>query len=119
MTSVPNDATAHDTMVADFIAAVAPRAAIMPLRVFDDNGRADAFTITKAIYYATSHGANVINMSFGMNGSSRSVQDAITAAASASLTVVGSAGNANSEVKQYPAAYSQVISVAATDVQDK
>ena len=106
-------------MVAGLIAAVAPGAAIMPLRVFDDNGRADAFTIAKAIYYATNHGANVINMSFGMNGTSRSVQDAITGAANANLTVVGSAGNANSEVKQYPAAYSQVISVAATDLQDK
>src|SRR5207237_7138378 len=29
------------------------------------------------------------------------------------------AGNANSSVRQYPAAYSKVISVAATDLQDK
>ena len=115
----PNVAYGHGTMVAGLIAAVAPRATIMALRVFDDNGHADAFTIAKAIYYATSHGANVINMSFGMNGTSRSVQDAITGAANANLTVVGSAGNANSQVKQYPAGYSQVISVAATDLQDK
>jgi subtilisin family serine protease len=115
----PNVAYGHGTMVAGLIAAVAPRAMVMPLRVFDDNGHADVFTITKAIYYATSHGANVINMSFGMNGTSRSVQDAITGAANANLTVVGSAGNANSQVKQYPAAYSQVISVAATDIQDR
>ncbi len=114
-----NVAYGHGTMVAGLIAAVAPRSMVMPLRVFDDNGRADVFTITKAIYYATNNGANVINMSFGMNGTSRSVQDAITGAANASLTIVGSSGNANSEVKQYPAAYSQVISVAATDIQDR
>jgi len=115
----PNVAYGHGTMVAGLIAAVAPRAAIMPLRVFDSNGRADVFTITKAIYYATQQGAQVINMSFGMTAPSRSVQDAITAAANAHVTLIGSAGNANSSVGQYPAAYSKVISVAATDLRDK
>src|SRR6266478_3173961 len=115
----PSVAYGHGTMVAGLIAAVAPLAMIMPLRVFDDNGRADAFTITKATYYAVSHGAQVINMSFGMNTRSRSVQDAITAAVSANVTITGSAGNANSEVPQYPAAYPQVISIGATDLYDK
>ena len=115
----PTVAYGHGTMVAGLIAAVAPRAMIMPLRVFDSNGRADVFTITKAIYYATSQGAQVINMSFGMNTPSRSVQDAITAAANANITLIGAAGNANSSVPQYPAAYSKVISVAATDLRDK
>jgi subtilisin family serine protease len=115
----PSVAYGHGTIVAGLIAAVAPRAMIMPLRVFDSNGRADVFTIAKAIYYAISNGANVINMSFGMNTSSRSVQDAITAATNSNVTLTGSAGNANSAAKQYPAAYSAVISVAATDLQDK
>ena len=115
----PSVAYGHGTMVAGLIAAVAPLAMIMPLRVFDDNGRADAFTITKATYYAVSHGAQVINMSFGMNTRSRSVQDAITAAVSANVTITGSAGNANSELPQYPAAYPQVISIGATDLYDK
>jgi subtilisin family serine protease len=115
----PNVAYGHGTMVAGLIAAVAPRAMIMPLRVFDDNGRADVFTITKATYYAVSQGAQVINMSFGMNTRSRSVQDAITAAINANVTVTASAGNANSEAPQYPAAYSSVISVGATDLADK
>jgi subtilisin family serine protease len=115
----PSVAYGHGTIVAGLIAAVAPRAMIMPLRVFDSNGRADVFTIAKAIYYAISNGANVINMSFGMNTSSRSVQDAITAATNSNVTLTGSAGNANSAAKQYPAAYPAVISVAATDLQDK
>jgi len=114
-----NVAYGHGTMVAGLIAAVAPQATIMPLRVFDSNGRADVFTITKAIYYATSQGAQVINMSFGMTTPSRSVQDAISAAVNANVTLTGAAGNANSAVRQYPAAYSKVISVAATDLQDK
>src|SRR6267143_15976 len=115
----PSVAYGHGTMVAGLIPAVAPLAMIMPLRVFDDNGRADAFTITKATYYAVSHGAQVINMSFGMNTRSRSVQDAITAAVIANVTITGSAGNANSELPQYPAAYPQVISIGATDLDDK
>jgi subtilisin family serine protease len=115
----PSVAYGHGTMVAGLIAAVAPGAMIMPLCVFDSNGRADAFTISKAIYYATNQGASVINMSFGLNTSSRTVQNAITAARNANVTLTGAAGNANSAVKQYPAAYSPVISVAATDLQDK
>jgi subtilisin family serine protease len=115
----PSVAYGHGTIVAGLIAAVAPRAMIMPLRVFDSNGRADAFTITKAIYYAINQGASVINMSFGMNTSSGLVRDAITAAANSGVTITGSAGNANSAVKQYPAAYYPVISVAATDLQDR
>src|SRR6267142_1080479 len=115
----PGVAYGHGTMVAGLIAVVAPLAMIMPLRVFDDNGRADAFTIAKATYYAVSQGAQVVNMSFGMNTRSRSVQDAVTAAVRANVTITGSAGNANSEVPQYPAAYPQLISVGATDLNDK
>src|SRR5207249_1233169 len=52
MIGAGNAAYGHGTLCAGLIAAVAPRAMVMPLRVFDDNGEADIFTITKAIRYA-------------------------------------------------------------------
>ena len=113
-----NPAYSHGTLCAGVIAAVAPNAAIMPLRVFDDNGSTDVFSIVKAIHYARQHGVQVINMSFGLDANYKVVQSAINAAQNANVTIVASAGNANTSVAQYPAAYSGVISVAATDNAD-
>jgi subtilisin family serine protease len=114
-----NPAYSHGTMCAGVIAAIAPDAAIMPLRVFDDNGSTDVFSIVKAIHYAREHGVQVMNMSFGLDGNYKAVQSAITAAQNANVTIVASAGNANTSVAQYPAAYSGVISVAAIDNGDR
>ena len=119
MIGAGNAAYGHGTLCAGLIAAVAPRAMVMPLRVFDDNGEADIFTITKAIRYAVRNKVGVINMSFGISTNSRTVREAVAAAIAANIVVTGSAGNANSSTPQYPASYPSVLSVAATDVADK
>jgi subtilisin family serine protease len=114
-----NPAYGHGTLCAGLIAAVAPRAMVMPLRVFDDNGVADIFTISKAVRYAVKNGANVINMSFGISTNSKTVQEAVATAIARGAIVTGSAGNANNATPQYPASYTSVLSVAATDESDK
>ena len=119
MIGAGNAAYGHGTLCAGLIAAVAPRAMVMPLRVFDDNGEADIFTITKAIRYAIRNKVGVINMSFGISTNSRTVREAVAAAIAANIVVTGSAGNANSSTPQYPASYSSVLSVAATNLADK
>ncbi len=113
-----NPAYAHGTLCAGIIAAMAPDSMIMPLRVFDSNGNADVFSITKAVYYAARHGARVINLSFGMSQPSNSLTGALNFAANAGLTVVASAGNANTSIPQYPASVSSVLSVAAVNPSD-
>ena len=92
---------------------------IMPLRVFDDNGEGDAMNIAKAIAYAVKHGATVINLSLGLDEPSKTVKDAINKATKKGVVVVASAGNKNSAITQYPAAYDTVISVAATTNADR
>jgi subtilisin family serine protease len=114
-----NPAHGHATICAGLIAAVAPDAMIMPLRAFDDSGQADAFVIARAIYYAVEHGADVINMSFGMTSRQKVLRKAIDFAVERGVTVVASAGNNNTDVPQFPAAYKGVIAVAATDLNDK
>jgi len=114
-----NPAHGHGTMVAGLIAVVAPESMIMPLRVFDDSGGADTFSIVRAIRYAVANGAHVINMSFGMTSESPAVRSAITYAISNGVTVVASGGNNNSTEPQYPAAFSGVLGVAATDLLDR
>jgi len=60
-----DEAYGHGTMVAGLIALVAPEARIMPIRVLDDEGRGTIFTVARGMMKAMSHGAHLINMSFG------------------------------------------------------
>jgi subtilisin family serine protease len=113
-----NPAYAHGTLTAGIIAAIAPDAMIMPLRVFDENGQSSLFMIAKAIRYAVNHGATVINLSFGVDRDSAVLRSAINFAIANNVTITASAGNSNSSVPQYPAAYPGVLSVAATDLSD-
>src|SRR6185503_17678563 len=111
-----NPAYGHGTLCAGVIAAVAPNAMIMPIRAFDANGGSDNFTLAKSILYAASHGAQVINMSFGTLTDSKAVRNAIEFAVQSNVVLVASAGNNNTSTAQYPAAYANVITVAATDL---
>ncbi len=113
-----NPAYSHGTLCAGIIAVMAPDAMIMPLRAFDDQGSSDAYMIAKAIRYAARHGADVINMSFGSPTDSNVIKNAIDFAKNRGVIVIASAGNNNSSTPQYPAAYSTVISVSASDIAD-
>ena len=109
----------HGTFTAGVIAATAPDAQIMPLRAFDDEGQTDLFTLAKAIWYAVDNGADVINMSWGTDTDSDVIRSAIEYAASKGVILVASAGNMNSDFAYYPAAYDEVLAVAATDDLDQ
>jgi subtilisin family serine protease len=113
-----NPAYAHGTLCAGVIAGVAPDSRIMPLRVFDDSGKSDVFSIAKAIRHAVNNGARVINLSFGMSQSYSAIQNSLAYAASNHVVVVTSAGNQNKQTPQFPASVSTVISVAAVNHQD-
>src|SRR5581483_8984959 len=54
----------HGTMNAGLVHLVAPAAKIMPLKAFKADGTAYNSDILRAIYYASQHGARVVNMSF-------------------------------------------------------
>jgi subtilisin family serine protease len=108
----------HGTFCAGILAAVAPDASIMPLRVFNDNGNTDLFTLAKAIRYARRNGAQVLNMSFGTLTDAKVLRDAIEYAKAGNVLLVASAGNNNTSAPQYPAAYPGVLAVAATDELD-
>lgn len=58
---------------------------------------------------------DIMNLSLGGPGFSQTFQDAVTAAHNAGSLVIAAAGNENSSVPSYPAAYANVTSVAAVD----
>ncbi len=94
------------------VTGVAYNAKIMPVKVLDDTGSGSYDTITKGIYYAVDHGANVINMSLGGGGENKSMQDALQYASSRNVIVVMAAGNSSGSVPGYPARYAQNTGVA-------
>jgi len=113
-----NPAYAHGTLCAGIIAAMAPDSMIMPLRAFDDHGRADLFILAKAVRYAAHNGANVINMSFGTLDQSKALKNSIDYARGKGVILVASAGNNNTSTPQYPAALAGVLTVASTNLTD-
>jgi len=108
----------HGTMTAGLVHLVAPGARIMPLKAFAGDGSSDLFNIIRAIYYAADHGANVISMSFEIEQSSASLQNAIQYALSKNVVVVAASGNDGQQMLVYPAAYSTVVGVASTSNSD-
>lgn len=101
-------------------AGVATQVRVMPIKI----GRDDPQSTTVAnsadgILYAASMGASVINCSFGSGSSSSADREVIQQAADLGALVVAAAGNDGSSMPFYPAAYPEVLSVAATDPNDK
>ncbi len=124
----------HGSHVAGTIAAannmiggvgVAYGADIMPLRVLGIDGSGNDADIAQAILYAAgidndsgvtlggNEIASIINLSLGGSGFSNSLKSAVDAAVNKGIIVVAAAGNENSSVPSYPAAFSNVISVSA------
>jgi len=78
--------------------------------------------IVEALTYAANNGASVANLSLGTTRPSQALQDAVNYAVRKRVVVVASAGNSqqsNPGVANYPAAYPNVIAVAATDRDDR
>lgn len=122
------DDQGHGTHVAGIIAAennnigvvgIAYNTKIMAIKAGDPSGTFAQSNIAEAIIYAYTHGADVINMSFGGNGSSIAVQDALSTAYLHCILVAsaGNDGKPNEEtrgwepVPTYPADYSYVLGV--------
>jgi subtilisin family serine protease len=128
----PMDDHGHGTHVAGTIAAamdnptgspgqpegvvgVAPNARILAYKVCRSDGSCDDFAIQQAIARAITDGANIINMSLGESEYSQSLNDAVQDAWNAGLVIVAGAGNDGTTAPFYPAAFDNVISVAAFD----
>ncbi len=119
----PNDDCAHGTHVTGTIAqttnnslgvtGVAYNCSIMPVKVLDATGNGTYTNIVNGITFAADNGAKVINMSLGGASGSTALQNAVIYAYNRGVTIVCAAGNAGTSALQYPASYTQCISVSA------
>ncbi len=106
----------HGTWVSGIALSVAPDATLMPIRTLDDEGFSDAFTLTKAIYYAVDNGADVINLSLGSVAQVRLVERAVDDAANLGVIVVAAAGNHALPAPEFPAANNKCAGIAAVQL---
>lgn len=90
---------------------------LMVVKVMQSTGIVNYSDIATGIAYAAGKGARVINLSLGGYADSETLRTAIESAATTAVIVAG-AGNDNRSDPFYPAAYPQVIAVAATDQND-
>lgn len=124
----PEGLVAHGTMVAGIAAAgaqglgtvgAAYKASLMPVRVLDDNGYGTDSGVATGIDWASTRGADVINLSLGGPAESPVLKTALQRAVARGSVVVIAAGNTSDDVPQYPAAYAAdipgVLSVSMTD----
>ncbi len=103
---------------------LSPNVVLMPIRVLDACGRGTSAQIAAGTLFAVNHGARVLNFSLGGAGTDSLEQGAIQQALSSGCVVVAAAGNESNLPQSvapinYPAAYPGVISVGATDANDK
>ena len=118
----------HGTGIAGAIVAHArlmggaPAARILAIRAFgaaQNGAESSTYVILKSLDYATSHGAQIINMSFA-GPKDALIERGIDAVAAKGIVMVAAAGNAGAKSPPlYPAANNNVIAVSATDAQDR
>jgi thermitase len=106
-TTGTNQGYGHGTGVAGLILQVAPYASIMPIRVLNSDGIGDSSNVVKAIEWAVTHGAKVINLSLGTLEPSEELRTMIAWATSKGVFTVTAAGNNDSTQAMYPAAYAK------------
>lgn len=103
---------------------------IMPLQALGDDGSGWTNDIVAAVKYAVNNGANVISMSLGGDSDDPALKSAISYAYSKNVIVIAAAGNCGTGTEGgcdpakpgamgYPALYDHVVSVGATDANDK
>lgn len=110
----PDDGNGHGTAVAARIGAACPSCRILPVRVLSSSGSAPWSRIAAGVVWAVDHGARVINISIAGPDGSAALRDSIAYASARDVLVVASAGNRGDTAAQYPAAYDDVVGVAAT-----
>lgn len=123
-----NDDNGHGTHVAGIVAAVdntigvigaGPEIYLYAVKVLSRTGSGYLSDVIEGIQWCMNNGIQVVNMSLGTYSNVQSFHDAVTAAYNGGLVLVAAAGNDGVSTPLYPAAYDEVIAVAASDINNQ
>ncbi|UCZ54876.1 S8 family peptidase [Bacillus shivajii] len=99
----------------DGVAGVSWNNPILAVKVLDDRAEGNSMSIAKGIRWAVDNGAKVLNLSLGDSHDSEMMHEAVRYAYNNDVVMIAASGNDNVETPMYPAAYEEVLTVAATD----
>src|SRR5262249_24454961 len=112
----------HGTMTAGIVHLVAPDAELMPMKAFDADGKANLWTLIRAVRDSVDMGAHVINMSFSAPVDQATAvlfkTLAVDYATAANVALVAGAGNQDQNIQVLPAAIEPVNAISAVDSRD-
>jgi thermitase len=118
----------HGTHVAGIAAAVTDNgigvagmgynSSLMNVKVFNDDGSANASALAQGIIWAADNGAEVININMIYGYPSTTLENAVNYAWEKGAVLVAAAGNYGNTRATYPGAFANCIAVAATDADD-
>ena len=119
---IPEDTNGHGTQVTGIIAAngnlkgIAPNSKILVYKVSEDGESVPTRMIIKAIEKSIEDGADIINISLGINQTNVKIDQAVTKAIQNNIFVVTAAGNFGPELNTIgsPAMNPNAITVGAT-----
>ena len=116
----------HGTGIASVIAGqkedfmgIAPSSEILSVRVLNESGEGDSFTVAKGIVAAVDQGADIINLSLGGMNSSIVMNNAIEYAKSNNVLMVSAVGNEGARGVSFPARHKDVVAVASVDAKSR
>jgi thermitase len=124
----PMDDEGHGTHCAGIIAAALNNsigiAGVAQVQIMAEKGLSRYGTgwsddLASAICHAVDQGAKIVSCSWGSYEDSELIHDAVRYAYGKGALIVASAGNDALDLKNYPAAYEEVIAVTATDRSDE
>lgn len=121
-----NDDNGHGTHVAGIAAAVdntigvigvGPQIDLYAVKVLDRRGSGYLSDVIEGLDWAVANGMQVVNMSLGTSAYNKSFEDAVKKVNAAGITQVAAAGNSGpgDNTVTYPAKFTEVIAVSATD----
>ena len=116
----------HGTGIASVIAGqtedfvgIAPSTEIFSVRVLNESGEGDSFTVAKGIVEAVDQGADIINLSLGGMDSSIVMDNAIEYAKLNNVLMVSAVGNEGVQGVSFPARHKDVVAVASVDAKSR
>lgn len=125
----PMDDNGHGTHIAGIIGALTNNSKgiaginwntkILAVKALNAAGTGPISVVSDAIVYAADNNASVINLSLGDYTDYSTLKAAVDYAAAKGCILIAAAGNENTDDLLYPAAYSNVLAVAATDSNDQ
>lgn len=101
------------------VAAVCPSCKLLVAKSGDSSTGFYDSDLVEGIYWSVENDAQVINLSLGGPGNSLTLKLAIDRASQQGVVVVAAAGNQNTGTPHHPSGYESVISVAATNQDDR